>query len=463
MDMKRILLAAAGALALASPAAAQTRDTTIKLDAIVAVVGNVPITAYDVERRLADSLRAFIQRGAGMPTKPVQAAMVNSALNDLVDEEVLLIKAKEAGIEISDAEAAGAIENMMKQVTSQYPSQAAFRQALAEAGYGTPEDYRRFMTAQYKRGKTMEHFVGQLRQDKKIPAVVVPEAQVQAEFDRMRKAGALPRRQSGIAWRQMVIAPIPSAAAKAAARAKADSLRNEIRAGGDFERIAKRESMDAATKDLGGDLGWRKRGDLPIELERRLFGPFAIKQGEVSPVVESPFGFHLLRLDRANPPAEVKVRQILIIPAIDSNDVARARQLTDSLVGVLRQGVPFDTVARLYHDPAEDAPGLIPEQPLDSLPASYQAGLRDVKKDSIVSFPIPTALGYSKYVIAQVSSTSEPGEFTYDELKSRIRFQLQQVLQTRKYIDQQRKTVYVQMYPERAQEATRIFAGPPGL
>ena len=149
--MKRILLAAAGALALASPAAAQTRDTTIKLDAIVAVVGNVPITAYDVERRLGDSLAAFMRRGAGMQTKPVQAAMVNSALNDLVDEEVLLIKAKEAGIEISDAEAAGAIENMMKQVTSQYPSQAAFRQALAEAGYGTPEDYRRFMTVQYKR------------------------------------------------------------------------------------------------------------------------------------------------------------------------------------------------------------------------------------------------------------------------------------------------------------------------
>jgi peptidyl-prolyl cis-trans isomerase SurA len=260
----------------------------------------------------------------------------------------------------------------------------------------------------------------------------------------------------------MVIAPTASPAEKAIARAKTDSLRAEIKAGGDFERIAKRESMDSATKDLGGDLGWRKRGDLPVELERLLFGPLALKQGEVSPVVESPFGFHLLRIDRSNPPAEVKVRQILIMPKIDSADVQRARVLSDSIVGALRHGAPFDTLARLYHDRAEDAPGLIPEQPIDSLPPSYQAGLKDAKKDSIVVFPIPTNFGYPKFVIAEIASTSEPGDYTYDELKAQIRSRLQDVGQMRKYIDQQRKMVYVRVYPDRAEEAIRIFAQAPG-
>jgi peptidyl-prolyl cis-trans isomerase SurA len=248
----------------------------------------------------------------------------------------------------------------------------------------------------------------------------------------------------------------------ARARAKADSLRAEIKAGGEFERVAKRESMDAATKELGGDLGWRKRGDLPIELERYLFGPMAIKQGDVSPVIESPYGFHLLRIDRSNPPAEVKVRQILIIPKVDSSDVARARILADSLVGALRRGAVFDSVARVFHDRAEDAPGLIPDQFVDSLPASYQTGLKDVKKDSIVTFPIPTALGYQKYVIARVASTTEAGDYTYDELKARIRMSLQNVAQMRKYIDQQRKSVYVRLYPARAEEAIRVFATMPG-
>ncbi|HET9423905.1 MAG TPA: peptidylprolyl isomerase [Gemmatimonadaceae bacterium] len=460
--MKRLPIAVAGMLALAtSHADAQVRDTMIKLDAIVAVVGNVAITAYDVERRLADSLAVFQQRGAGMPTKQVQAAMVSSALNDLVDEEVLLLKAKEAGIEVSDAEISTPIENMMKEVSGRYPSPQAFRQALADAGYGTPEEYRRVMTTTLRRERTLQQYIGQLRQERKMPSVVVPESKVLEEFERLKAAG-MRKRATTVSWRQMVIAPAPSAAAKAVAKAKADSLRTEIRAGADFERVAKRESMDAATKDLGGDLGWRKRGDLPIELERYLFGPLAIRQGEISSVIESPFGFHLLRLDRANPPAEVKVRQILIIPRIDSTDILRAKQLSDSLLGVLRGGVSFDTIARLFHDRAEDAPGLIPEMPIDSLPSSYQAGLKDVKKDSIVAFPIQAPTGYEKVVIAQVSSTSEPGEYTYDELKQRIRFQLQQVLQTRKFIDQQRKTVFVQLYPERAQEATRIFAGPPG-
>jgi parvulin-like peptidyl-prolyl isomerase len=453
--MKRLLLAFAGLAALSAPSAAQ-RDTVVKLDAIVAMVGNTAVTTYDIERRLGDSLAAFARRGAGMPSRTLQLEMVKSALNDIVDEEVLLLKAKEAGIEVSDAEIADEIDNMMKQVVAQYPSQSVFRQELEKAGYGTPEEYRRTMTAFSRRNRMIEMYVGRLRSERKIPPVVVPEAAVKERFDLLKAAGSLSRRAYTVAFRQMVIAPRASDANRTVARAKTDSLRNEIRAGGDFERIAKRESMDAATKDVGGDLGWRKRGDLPIELERLMFGGFALKQGEISQVIESPFGFHLLRVDRANPPAEVKVRQILIIPKIDSADVVRARQLSDSLVGVLRRGTSFDTIARLFHDRAEDAPGLIPEMPIDSLPLYYQTPLKDVKKDSIVVFPIPALMG-EKFVIAQVESTQEPGDYTYEELKLRIRSQLQQVLQTRKYIDSQRKTVYVRLYPERANEAIRIF------
>ena len=458
--MKRALFALA---VFAVPAAAQARDTVIKLDAIAAMVGNTPVTVYDVERRLGDSLAAFMRRGAGMPSRPLQLEMVKSALNDIVDEEVMMLKAKEANIEVSDVEVNQQIDTYMKNVSAQYRTQSEFRQALLQAGYGTPEEFRRMQTTEMRRRLMLDGFVNKLRRDGKLPSVVIPESEVQAEYAKYKARGALMKRGYSVSWRQLVVAPQASAAEKAKAKAKADSLRAEIKAGGDFERIAKRESMDAATKDLGGDLGWRKRGDLPIELERLVFGPLAIKQGDVSPVVESPFGFHLLRIDRSNPPAEVKVRQILIIPKIDSADVARARVLADSLVGALRRGAVFDTVARLFHDRAEDAPGLYPETIIDSLPSSYQSGLKDVKKDSIVTFPIDVpGMGYQKFVIAQVASTSEPGDYTYDEIKLRIRQQLQQIGSMRKYIDQVRKTVYVRLYPERAQEATRIFATGPG-
>jgi peptidyl-prolyl cis-trans isomerase SurA len=458
--MKRFALSLAATVAFAVPVAAQAPDSSsTPLDAIIAIVGTVPITRYDLEQRLADSVRLLRSRNLPLPSEDRRREMVLSTLNSIVDEEVLLAKAKEMQIEVSDADVTTYTDQQVKEVQAKFPSESEFRKGLTNAGLGTPEEYRRFLAAQYKRDKTIQLLVQKLMApgDNKIPAVTVPEAKVMAEFERL-KQGGLPQRLATVLWRQMVIAPAPSPAAKAAARAKADSLHAEIKAGADFERVAKRESMDLATKDLGGDLGWRKRGDLPDELERLVFGPFAIRPGDVSSVTESPFGFHIIRLDRANPPAEVKLRQILIIPKVDSSDVARAAKLADSLVIVLRQKkVPFDTIAHRFHDLAEDAPGLMSETPRDSLPMSYQNGLRGVGKDSIVAFPIPTGNGLSKFVIAQVVSTTEAGDYSYDDVKARIRSNLQQVSQMRRYIDSQRKSVYVKVWQDRALLATNIF------
>ncbi|HEY6220564.1 MAG TPA: peptidylprolyl isomerase [Gemmatimonadaceae bacterium] len=456
--MKRLLVTAL-ALGTAAPAFAQQADTSvIQLDAIVAVVGNVPITVYDIEQRLADSVRSMRSRNQPMPSADKRKEMVLATLNSLIDEEVLLAKAKEMNIEVPDAEVTTATEQQIKGIAARFPSDAVFRQQLLAAGLGTPDEYRRYMNTQYRRDRTISLLVQKLTApgENQIPAVTVPESKVLAEYQRYKQAGPLTRLAT-VLWRQMVIAPAPTIAARTIARAKAESLRAEIRAGGDFERIAKRESMDAATKELGGDLGWRKRGDLPEELERLVFGPFALKPGDVSSVVESPFGFHILRLDRANPPAEVKVRQILIVPKVDSNDVQRASKLADSLVNAIRHGANFDTVAHHFHDLAEDAPGLMSETPFDSLPISYKEGLRGVKKDSVVAFPIPAGNGINKYVIAQVVTTNEAGEYTYDEVKARIRSNLQQVAQMRRYIDTQRKTLYVQKFEDRALAATAVF------
>jgi len=464
--MKRLLIAVTAVAAALAPAHAQKPDSTIApLDAVVAVVGTVPITRYDIEQRLADTVRAMRARKQPMPEETQRREIVLSVLNSLIDEEVLLYKAKEAAIEVPDAEVSTFIDQQMKEIQARFPTDAEFRKELQAAGFGTPEDYRRFMSSQYRRDTTIQSLVQKLMApgEKQIPTVTVTEPRVQAEFDRIKSSGANLKRLATVVWRQMVIAPKPSPAAKAAAHTKADSLRAEIAAGTDFERVAKRESMDAATKDQGGDLGWRRRGQLPEELERLVFGPFALRPGDVSQVTESPYGFHILRLDRANPPAEVKVRQILIIPKIDSADVVRAAKLADSLVAVLRKGAPFDTIAHRFHDLAEDAPGLMPELARDSLPLSYQIGLKDVGKDSIVAFPIPSAGGYPKYVIAQVVTTTDAGDYSYDELKLRIRGQLQQVSQMRRYIDSQRKAIYIMKWEDRALVATSIFdrAGPP--
>jgi len=75
--------------------------------------------------------------------------------------------------------------------------------------------------------------------------------------------------------------PRPSPAAKERARAKAESLLVELKTGSDFEKLAKRESMDPGSKDNGGDLGWNRRGRMVAEFDRWMF---ALAPGQLSPV-----------------------------------------------------------------------------------------------------------------------------------------------------------------------------------
>ena len=85
------------------------------------------------------------------------------------------------------------------------------------------------------------------------------------------------------------------------ARVKAESVLALLKTGGDFEKLAKRESMDLQTKENGGDLGWMRRGTQLAEFERWLFGtPFiaATQPGQLTPVFETPYGFHIVRVDR---------------------------------------------------------------------------------------------------------------------------------------------------------------------
>src|SRR5207302_10547720 len=125
---------------------------------------------------------------------------------------------------------------------------------------------------------------------------------------------------------------------KAAAKAKAESLLVDIKKGADFELLAKRESMDPGSKETGGDLGWNRRSQMVREFDRWMF---ALAPGQLSPVIETQYGYHIIRLDRAQP-QEVKARHILIKPKMDSADVAAARLRADSVLAIWKNGkAPF--------------------------------------------------------------------------------------------------------------------------
>jgi peptidyl-prolyl cis-trans isomerase SurA len=430
------------------PAFAQepaAKPSSVQLEAIVAVVGDAVITRFDLTEQMLGKIQ---RREVEEPkTRADTLAIEHEALNDMIEEELLLQKAKELKIEVTDADITPMVDNQIKSIRSQFQTETEFRTALAKASLGTPEEYRKYLMDQFRRQGLHQKVLSKLRQDGKIVPVNVTDEQIAAEFERAKPF--LGPKPATVTFKQIVIAPTPTAAAREVARVKAESLLAQIKAGADFERLAKRESMDLQTKDVGGDLGWMRRADNLPEFERWLFGsPFQapLGPGQTSAVFETPYGFHIVRVDRVQV-GEVKAKQILIVPKIDSADIARTKVLADSVAKMWRAGTPFDSLAKKYHDYAgKEETSMLSPFVRDSLPESYQKGFLLRKPNDIVTFQIPGAAQHPeipKFVVAQLLTVDEAGERTLPEMKAAVRSELAQRGGVRRYVDQLRKQTYV--------------------
>ena len=438
--MKKYLLIVAAFAPLALGAqvpATATRAVppSLPIDRVVAIVGEQPVLWTEV-------LTAINQRRAqGLQVPPDsagQAALARSVLNDLVDEEILVQKAKELKLEVTDADITAAADRQIKTVRSQFKSDEEYRTELRNAGLGTAEEYRKGLIDQYRRQNLQQKAFAELR--KRAKPANVTEEEVTAAFERSRSD--LQKRPATVTFRQIIVSPKASPPAKAKAKARADSLLAEIKKGGDFELIAKRESMDPGTKQLGGDLGWNRRGSgLVPEFEQMMF---ALRPGDVSPVIETAFGYHIIRVDRVQA-AEVKARHILIAPVIDSADVAAAKVEADSVAAQWRRGVSYDSLLAKHHDATEEK-GVLQPFTRDSLPASYQAALTGAKPGTITDpFQLTNPRGAPKFAVLQVVTATEAGEYDPAEVRDQIRAQLSDERSIRALLDELRKQTYVSL------------------
>jgi len=437
--IKRIILAiglSPVAVAAQVPAAAsRPLPPSLPIDRVVAVIGDQALLWSDV-------VTAINQRRAqGMqlpPDSAGQAALAKTVLGELVDEEILVQKAKEMKLEVVDADVTSSADRQIKQARTQFASDEEYRNELRKAGLGTPEEYRKGLIEQYRRQNLQQKAFAELR--KKAKPVNVTDEEVTAAYEKSR--ADLQKRPATVTFRQIVVAPHASPAAKAKAKARADSLLAEIRKGGDFEQIAKRESMDPGTKQLGGDLGWNRRGSgLVPEFEMVMF---ALRPGEVSPVIETAFGYHIIRVDRVQS-AEVKARHILIAPAIDSADVAAAKVEADSVAAQWRRGVSYDTLVAKHHDPTEEK-GVLQPFPRDSLPPSYGTALSGAKAGDVTPpFQLANPRGQPKFAVLQVVTLTDAGAYNEAEIRDQIRAQLSEERSIRQLLDELRKQTYVSL------------------
>lgn len=440
------LLLAAGQLVAQQPAApAAAANLPIRLDAIVAIVGDQAITRYDLsEARLTRIQRREVEEPKD---SAASAALDSLVLDDMIQDELIIQKAKDLKITIPDADVSPQVDRQVRDVRANFENDAQFRAELQKAGLGSPEEYRKYLMEQFRRQLIRDRVIRKLTQDAKIVPINVTDAEISAEFEKAK--AFLPKKPATVTFKQIVIAPQATPAAKEVARVRAESILAQLKSGADFEKLAKRESMDPETKETGGDLGWARRGNQLPEFARWLFGtPFlpGTQPGQLTPVFETSYGFHIVRVDRING-AEVRARQILIAPKIDSADVERTHKLADSVAALWRAGTPFDSLAKKYHDyrGSEETSILTPFW-RDSLPVTYQKGFLLHKAGDIVAFQITGSAkrpDVPKYVVAQLLTSDEGGERTLAEMREAVRSELAQRGGVRRYIDALKKQTFV--------------------
>jgi len=428
------------ALALAAPLATARGQTPvhIPIDRVVGVVGQHAILWSDILEELAQR-RA---QGLQVPEdSTAQLALARTILNEMIDVEVMVQRARaDTTIVVEDTDLANTVEQQMKRLRDQFKTEGELATALKGGGFGSIEEYRRWLTEQARRRALQERLVAKMKQDGKMIAVAVSEEEISEAFAREKER--LPKRPATVTFRQLVVPTEASESAKKAALAKAESIYKDLTTGGDFEQIAKRESMDSASAVQGGDLGWNRRGAMVASFDAMMF---ALPPGQVSPIVETQFGYHIIRVDRVQP-SERKARHILIKPKYDSADVARARVRADSVLKLWQAGTPFDTLVARYHDVASDeARGVLEPFERTKLPESYQKAFEGKDDGAFVPpFPVEDAQrGVPKFVVAQLVNVQTEGEYTMQDLRNQIREQLSQEKSYRRLLDALRRETYV--------------------
>ena len=323
------------ALALFVSAAVATEEGGRQLvDGIAAVVGDEIILESEVDEEL---YIYQMRSGARIASSEIEGVR-GEIVREMIDEMLLVAKAHRDTIELAEGELDGEMERRVSELRGRHGSEEAFGASLAEEGITLDElkaiyrgDIERRLLAE-KVVKAEVHSkiditwgeVGEYYEEHRDEVAVIPEA--------FQVAGIL-------------VAPQVSESAKRVAVERMTEVRRRLESGEAFETVA-RELSDDASASLGGDLGTFGRGTMVPEFEEAVF---ALEPGEVSGVVPTRFGFHIIEViesdgDRAH------ARHILARVAPGPEDDATAKAAAESLRILAAEGSDFEALAREYSD-----------------------------------------------------------------------------------------------------------------
>ena len=191
-----------------------------------------------------------------------------------------------------------------------------------------------------------DQFYTQKKQSKIINNVKITPNEVK-EFYNQLKSEDIPLVPTKLELSQLVISPVLSEEKQQSIKDKLNNFRKRIYNGEDFKVLATLYSDDIVSANNGGELGFMKRGELVPEFER---AAFKLKKDEISEVVESKFGFHIIQMIERRG-EQINVRHILIKPKYSSLSLKNARDKINSIKADLDSSkISFDEALQRFSD-----------------------------------------------------------------------------------------------------------------
>jgi peptidyl-prolyl cis-trans isomerase C len=278
--------------------------------AVVAIVNGKDITQGEIDK---ETMKMMDMAGRNMPPERIaqmKDRFADQALENLVLKTILVAEIDKENITITDTDKVEAIAKF----TNSLPPGVTLDELIAK-NYWTKEEFDKNLTLDLRINKLL---------DNRTKSIAQPtEADLKKFYDENKARFDVPE---GITASHILIATetTDSDQAKAAKKAKAEDVRKKLVAGADFAAIAT-EYSDCPSKTRGGDLGSFTRGQMVKPFEDAAYSQ---KVGEIGPVVETQFGYHIIKVTKHEKPRtlpfdEVKDRLVKILESRNKQEVAR--------------------------------------------------------------------------------------------------------------------------------------------
>ena len=299
------------------------------IDKIQAIIGSEILLTSDIENQYNQILSQGV-----IETENIRCDI----LDELLLQNFLVHHAKiDSTIEINQDEIDSEINNRISYFEKQLGSLAKVESFFNRSIESMEEELLYIVKDQ---------FYTQKKQSKIISDVKITPNEVK-EFYNQLESEDIPLVPTKLELSQLVISPVLSEEKQQSIKDKLNNFRKRIYNGEDFKVLATLYSDDIVSANNGGELGFMKRGELVPEFER---AAFKLKKDEISEVVESKFGFHIIQMIERRG-EQINVRHILIKPKYSSLSLKNARDKINSIKADLDSlKISFDEALQRFSD-----------------------------------------------------------------------------------------------------------------